>query len=372
MSNRIKEVRISHVDLLLKKPFKHALALRSQSDSIFVKLSLEDGTVGYGESLPREYVTGETSRSVIDDIKNIAQHRLLLYAPGNYESLSSFIESLPLRGAARCVLDLALLDTYGRHFNTPVSSIIRGIANDSFSYSGVIQAGSLWETAKSALMFKIFGFSFVKVKVGVGDDIARLKVARGILGQGVDMRVDANCAWSADEAIERIKELYKFNISAVEQPVGADDYGGLKKVTEAVSTVIIADESLRTLEDARRLAGLKACGMFNIRISKCGGLLSALKIAEFALQNNIGIQLGCQVGESGLLSAAGWHFASAHDISFCEGSYGRHLLKEDITEEDMTIQPGGVIRPVSGPGLGINVSERILNKYVVAQEVVKQ
>ncbi len=374
MKIRVKEAHILHVGLPLKKKFKHAITTRSHSDSVFLRLILEDTnrTRGYGESLPREYVTGETPSSVIEGLKAIVQHKILGYGVESYRELPSFINGLGIeKGAVKCALELALFDAYGKHFNLPISSIIGECVNETISYSGVMQAGSAIDVVKSSLAFKIFDLKFIKVKVGVGNDVDRLKIARRVLGKDADIRVDANGAWSADEAIEKIGKLRRFNISAVEQPVRPDDFHELKKVTESVRETIVADESICTVDDAERLAELEACNMFNIRLSKCGGILNSLIIANMARRNKIGIQLGCQVGESGLLSAAGWHFASIlKNIAFYEGSYGKFLLKSDITEEDMTIKRGGTIGPINGPGLGVTVSDEALNRYVIAEHTL--
>lgn len=373
MSAGVEEAHILHVALPFKRRFKHALSLRSQSDSIFLKLYLVDKTVGYGESLPREYVTGETPQSVIEELKEIIRRNFLGFTINSYKEVPSFIDSLNIKGsAARCALELALLDAYGRYFKNPLSSIIGRKRQNPVIYSGVIQAGSIPNVIMTSLAFKILDLRFIKVKVGVGDDIKRLKIIRNILGKGADIRVDANCAWEPAEAIEKIISMRPYNISAIEQPVRADDYQGLKRVTDSVAEDIIADESICTIDDAQKLAGIKACNMFNIRISKCGGIFNSLKIADIAQNSGIAVQLGCQVGESGLLSAAGWHFANAKEkLSFCEGSYGRFLLKEDITKEDMTIRRGGMIGPIDGPGLGVNILDEILDRYVVSKDIIR-
>ncbi len=373
MGNSVREAHILGVNLPLKKSFKHALGSRSASDSIFLKLCLEDGTLGYGESLPREYVTGETPQSVAGALRDILRSKVLGFAPAGYSEVPPFINGLAIEGqAARCALELALLDAYGRYFNMGLSSVVGGRIKAPVIYSGVIEAGSMQDTIKLSLLFRIFGLHFIKVKVGVGDDIARLKTVRFISGEDANIRVDANCAWEPDEAIEKIDRMREYAISAVEQPTAQDDYNGLKRVTDSVPETIIADESLCSVDDAERLAKLRACNMFSIRISKCGGILNSLKIADIARHNNIDIQLGCQVGESGLLSAVGRHFASlVWDISFYEGSYGKFLLKEDVTKEDMTMRRGGIGGPVEGPGLGVGVLDEVLKRYTVSEDVVR-
>ncbi len=373
MAGKIREIQILHVDLPLKRKFRHAITSRALSGSIFLKVILDDGTIGYGESLPRKYVTGETTQSVTNALKDLLKEKVIGYRPGDYKELLAFIEGLGVKGgAAKCAVELALLDTYGRHFNESVSLIIGGPIGRQVVYSGVMQAGSITDAVIKAASFKLYGLRFIKVKVGAGDDLARLDIVRRISGRNANIRVDANCAWKPNEAIERIEEMRRYNISAVEQPVKAEDLEGLKKVTDAVPEEIIADESLCTISDAEKLAANKACNIFNIRLSKCGGLIDSLKIADIARQNGIGIQLGCQVGESGLLSAAGWHFAKlSSNIIFSEGSYGRLLLKEDITKEDMTIKRGGVISPVNGPGLGVNIREDILDRYTISKVIIR-
>ncbi|MEE8360202.1 MAG: dipeptide epimerase [Candidatus Omnitrophota bacterium] len=370
MKIKIREAEILHVDIPFKKKFKHAMAARSVSNSVFLKIKLDDGTVGYGESLPREYVTGETTESVISVLKTIVPQKLLGYGIEDYREVPSFVDGLGVeKGALKCVLELAMLDAYGRYFKSSVSSVIGNRLRNEVRYSGVMQSDTLPDAIRKSLAFRIYDFKFVKIKVGSGDDVKRLKMARRILGNKMNIRVDANCAWDADEAIEKIGALRPFNISMVEQPVKADDYAGLKKVTESVPEMISADESLCSIDDAERLAMMGACKMFNIRISKCGGIIDSLRIADIAKRYNIGIQMGCQVGESGLLSAAGWHFASLFkDVSFCEGAYGKFLLKNDITKEDMTIGRGGVLKDIRGPGLGVNVNEEALDVYVVERE----
>ena len=370
MKIKIKEAEILHVDLPFKNKFKHAIAARSVSNSVFLKITLENGTTGYGESLPRKYVTGETTKSVMDNLKTIVPNRLLGYGIEDYREVPSFVDGLGLeKSAVKCAVELAVLNAYGRHFKSPVSSVIGNRVRDEVRYTGVMQSDTLSDAIKKSLAFKVYDFKFIKIKVGSGDDVKRLSMARKILGKKVNIRVDANCAWGAEEAIKKIGALRPFNISMVEQPVKADDYTGLKKVTESVPEAISADESLCSIDDAERLAGMGACNMFNIRISKCGGLIDSLRIAQIAKRHNIGIQMGCQVGESGLLSAAGWHFASLFkDIAFCEGAYGKFLLKSDITKENVTFNRGGLLKGISGFGLGVNVIDKSLDNYVVERK----
>ncbi len=101
--------------------------------------------------------------------------------------------------------------------------------------------------------------------------------------------------------------------------------------------------------------------MFNIRISKNGGLLPSLKLAALAQKFGLGIQLGCMVGETSVLSAAGrWFVMIVPGVTFAEGSYSKVLLKSDIVSKSLGFGPGGRIKPIAGPGLGVAVQDEKL------------
>src|SRR5918996_840278 len=207
------------------------------------------------------------------------------------------------------------------------------------------------------------GISQIKVKVGTPDDLARLEAVRKVVGDKVDLRADANGAWSADEAVEQLQRLSPFNLQAIEQPVRADDLAGLKHVRDESGISVMADESLVTAEQARRLIELRACDFFNIRISKCGGITRSLAIAQLAPEARIKIKVGAQVGETGILSAAGRTFA-AHlpALVFAEGSFGTWLLAEDVTFENVAFGLGGRAPLLQSRGLSVTVKEDVLER----------
>jgi muconate cycloisomerase len=212
-----------------------------------------------------------------------------------------------------------------------------------------------------------FGISNLKLKVGIGDDLGRVQAARRAAGEEARIRVDANGAWTVEEAVEQLKSLQSLGIDCVEQPVSPTaGPGGLRRVREATGMTVVADESLVTIDDAQRLAEAQACDVFNLRVSKNGGLAAALAIAHIAQEAGIRIQVGAQVGETAILSAAGRHLA-AHlpDLMFAEGSFGTLLLEEDVAEQDLRFGPGGIAPVLRGPGLGIEVRQEQVERFAV-------
>jgi muconate cycloisomerase len=387
---RVVELTAYQVRIPLVRPVRHASHSRTSTDNLVIRCVLEDGTEGFGEGVPREYVTGETIDSAIDLVRR-SDLSAQLEPCDDFAAAVGLAERLrlsPVPGddrecagnAARCAVELALLDASGRRFGKPLSRVTQLLAPDLYEpkdavrYSGVIlsaRAGLklLW----SCLRVRVYCFAQVKVKVGIAgcDDVYRLRAIRRRLRRWVDLRVDANEAWSPADAVQRIRELEPFGITSAEQPVPHADVAALAEVRRQVRTPIMLDESLCSRVDAERAVEGQTCDLFNLRLSKCGGFIPSLRLAQFARGHGIGCQLGCQVGETALLSAAGRHFAaSVAGLRYLEGSYDRHLVRESLGTRDITFGWGGKAPALPGPGLGVGIDPAALDRVAVRKEAV--
>jgi L-Ala-D/L-Glu epimerase len=167
-------------------------------------------------------------------------------------------------------------------------------------YTAVVPAVSLELLKRVAIAVRVLGFPAAKIKVGTSDDdVERVQLFRRLVGKGVDFRVDANGAWTPEMALERIHALKPFEISSVEEPTRPRDLEGLSYVAHRSPVPICVDESLATLSDAEQLVDRRAGHIFNLRLSKCGGLLNSIRLAKLAQANRLRYQIGCQVGETG-------------------------------------------------------------------------
>jgi muconate cycloisomerase len=271
--------------------------------------------------------------------------------------------------ASQAAFELALIDCLLKEQNISLSKILPP-KRSNVIYSGVITAGSKAKVTQIAQYFKTLGLHQIKVKVDGKSDRERLLAVREVMGDDVSIRIDANGIFSIEETIEVLKQLSGIRIDCIEQPIARGDISGLIKLKSEISIPVMADESLVTLEDAQQLISAKACSFFNLRISKCGGVCKTLRLAGLANKMGIRLQLGAQVGETAVLSAAGRHIAAYLDqLDFVEGSFGTMLLKEDIAEEQVNFGHGGKAPILDGVGLGINIREACLRKYAV--EVIK-
>ena len=363
---RLERLEAWEVELPFRFSFGHALATRASSQNLVVAARLAGGAVGYGEGVPRDYVTGETPESALARVRDEYGPALIgreLDTADVRASLGALGAQLHRgrapAGAAWCAVETALLDALGQALRRPASDFLGGVARPIVAYSGVIPFGHGAGLLALLLLCRLYGLETVKLKVGQDPDadLRTVKTARRILGPGVELRVDVNCAWTADETLRMAERLRPFGIRAYEQPVPADDVAGLRRLTAELPEDVIVDESLCSLADAERLLAERACNLFNVRVSKCGGPLTALAISGLAQQAGVECQLGTQVGESGILTATGRLVATVAPTPFryLEGSGYRILLRRDLTRENVKIGHRGRAPALAGPGLGVHV-----------------
>ncbi|MFA6175476.1 MAG: enolase C-terminal domain-like protein [Phycisphaerae bacterium] len=375
---KIVEAKIYALNIPFCSSFSHSLKTRSFSDSIVVKLTTNSGLCGYGEGIARPYVTGETVKKSSTHLEKVLLPAIINKDIQNIDkcqnpsdSLSSINKHIPkidspgivAWSASKTAVELALIDCILKEQKMSLNCILPANSK-TVTYTGVLASGNIKKTVELAERFKQIGFKYVKIKIGQSNDQERIAVARDILGPSVSIRLDANGAFSTTKAIRFIKSVEKFNIDSIEQPIKRGDSADLAFVKSNSPIPIMADESIVTLDDAKKLIDTNACDYFNLRISKCGGLYNTLAIAELAKQMGMRIQLGCLVGETAILSAAGRHLAAyLSEVKFVEGSYSTHLLVEDIAQEMIEFGKCGVAPVFFSDGLGISVKEDLLIKY---------
>lgn len=385
-TGRIEAITIYRLRIPFHQTFRHALQSREESDSVIVKVTAGDGRSGYGESLPRSYVTGETTESMTAHIKETLAPKIFAesFAPGwqTFESLQAAMPQWTANphgsggvvawNAAFCAVELALLDWALRADHCALADLLPP-ARLEVIYSGVISADAPSEAAALAGRMTRLGLRQIKIKVGSADDLARLEAVRNAVGAEIELRADANGAWSADEAVKQLRLLGKFHLRCIEQPVGAADLTGMKHVREHGGIPVMADESLVSAAQARALIELGACDSFNIRLSKCGGISGSAAIAELARDAGIEIQVGAQVGETGILSAAGRTFAAHVPALACaEGSFGTWLLAEDVTFENVAFGLGGRAPLLRTRGLSVTVNDAVLERLAIAKDELRR
>ncbi|GAC1345872.1 MAG: dipeptide epimerase [Ktedonobacteraceae bacterium] len=328
------------IDLTLTTPFRIARGVQHTSPNIIVQVNFEEYT-GYGEASPYEYY-GESPETVLACVALFAGN--LGNDPFALEDVRERLDKIiRLNPAVKAAVDMALYDIVGKILGVPLYKLLGLNSARTTHTSFTLGIDTPMNMAKKALVAR--DYPILKVKLGTKHDIDIIKAIRDV--SAAVIRVDANAAWTAKEAIKNIQALADYNIEFVEQPVAAHDVAGLKLIREHVPLPIIADESCVTVEDIPRLIG--AVDGINIKLMKCGGIGAALKMIHVARAHNMRVMIGCMI-ESSLAITAAAHLTPLVDYADLDGN----LLINDDPYVGVTVEKGKLVLP-EGPGLGVKV-----------------
>ena len=375
----IKNIYIYQLRIPFQFKISHNLAERNTGESILVIAEDDNGIIGCGEGTPREYVTGETVSKSFATAKSLSYYLSTIH----FDSSKALLANLSKVGtsdlakyspSAWCAIETACLDLYAKKNNIPYWKLFSdSIAHMELEYSAVIPM--LTSTYLDNIFKLIINNKIQYIKLKVDDvvtGVEQVKYAREILGPDISIRVDANAAFSSSDAIKFLNKIKTFSIDAFEQPVAKEDISAFHEIkSKSDGVLIIADESINTIEDAAKLINADACHGFNIRLSKCGGIINSIKLCKMAQKNNLRYQIGCHVGESSILSAAGRHLAFlCPEHIFLEGSFSKYMLIDEITNEEISFGYRGYAERLAESGLGVNINFEKLSKWAELKQTV--
>ena len=368
----IEKINIYNLKIPFSRTIQHRLCTRNVTESIVVVIQDRFGNQGVGEGTPREYVTGETLEKSLMAARLIS--KAILGRP--FETTGELHAMLTGAGdsdvadkhpAACCALETALLDLWARVEDRPIYQLFDQLPNNRvLSYSGVIPfIDNEQAFLKYVGLVRKLELTSLKIKVvDLDSGLSQLAIIREQLGSDIEIRVDANAAFSADTAIQFVHRAKPINLSAIEQPVPKDDLAGLKKVSDHSDTPIIADESMYTSRGPYYLIDNDICHGLNIRLSSCGGFRRAYQIYQRAMSKQMTVVVGAHVGETAILSFAGRNLAMiCSDARYLEGSFSKYVILEDLVEEDISFGSKGMVPVLNRPGLGIEIKTSAIEKW---------
>lgn len=314
--------------------------------SVWVRLRAADGMEGWGEAAPTPYY-GESAETVAAVLPRFAAvlERALGEDPFAIDRAERAIEEeLGGNPSARVAISAALHDQLGKRLGLPVWKIWGLDPSESPPSSFTIGIGSP-ESMREKIEVAA-GYPILKVKVGSARDEEILALIREE-APDARVRVDANTAWTAKEAVARLPLLEAYDVELLEQPLAADDLAGYRLLRRRSKLPIVADESCRVAADVPRLVG--AVDVVNIKLAKCGSLREAWRIVNIARAHRLGVMLGCMV-ESTLGIAAAVQLAPLVDYVDLDGAA---LLTNDPFSGP-GLEPNGSLRFNQDPGLGVD------------------
>jgi L-alanine-DL-glutamate epimerase-like enolase superfamily enzyme len=341
----------------LLHPYEIASMRIDAVDLFFVRISTDKGVEGIGSASPAEDVTGESPEACRTALSVKQLGWLGGRDPRDLDELARELEqSHRATPAARAAVDMALHDLCARSEGVPLVDLF-GRCHDVLPTSVTIGITSVEETIAEAEGHIGRGFRCLKVKTGraFDEDVERLTRLRERVGPGVSIRIDANqgCTWEEARSLGDLAA--DLNLELIEQPLPAALDSELRTFPPSVRRIIAADESLHGEENARELAvDPSSCGIFNIKLMKCGGIRPALAIAQIAESASIDLMWGCN-DESVVSIAAALHAAYACPNTRYLDLDGSFDLARDPAKNGFVVEEGR-LRLLDRLGLGVDLT----------------
>ena len=354
--------------LELTRPYTIAFTTIRDTTIQVVRLQTDAGTIGIGTGTPFPDLTGET---VAACARALAPDSLEWLIGGNPLELRALCRENARRNthlpAARAALDIALHDLCASALELPLVDFL-GRAHDSLPTSLTIGIMPVEEALETADEYLEDGIRVLKVKVGksLPEDVERLRRLREHVGPDIVLRADANQGYTSKQLVAFLSATEDLRIELVEQPLTHADFPALADLPEDERTRIAADESLMTDKDSvRLLQPVKLCGIFNIKLMKCGGLFSALRIADVAELAGVELMWGC-MDESLVSITAALHAALSCPATRYLDLDGSLDLARDVAEGGFILKDGMMTVPDT-PGLGVTLRHRA-SEFVCAKK----
>ncbi len=329
---------------------------------VLVRVETDEGVTGWGEAQADIGFFGETVEQVRAAVADYMGPQLISKDPMDREYLQGVIDYRG-NGCAKSSISMALHDLAGKAMGVPVSVLLGGRRRTHVPVAVEVAGGKPDAMAQACVDLMTQGVRAFKPKVG-GDpdsDADRLRAIREAVGPDASIRADANQGYSPKEAIRlcRICERHGVGLELLEQPVAVHDLPGMAFVRRSVETLIEADESCFTPQDALAIIRHEAADVLNIKLGKAGGFSGAMKIAALAEAAGLKCVLGTGFG-LGLEVAAKAHLFAATElvtdaVEFTELSLHANLLKPPWDTRLALPLEDGCLPVPDGPGLGVEV-----------------
>jgi L-Ala-D/L-Glu epimerase / N-acetyl-D-glutamate racemase len=354
-------MRIAQLDAIpyalpFREPYATARGTLARREMVLLRIRNEDGVEGLGEAVPLSLRGGASLAQVAGELHRLAVR--LVGAEWHEDDPLGARDPLlaDLSPPALCAVVTARLDLEAKVAGVPAWKMLGARAWDTVTCNATISAGTPAEVAARATEWAGDGFRTFKLKVGGEHDVECVRALREAIGAEAKIRLDANGAWSVRAAAKTLTALDGLGVELVEQPVSS--LRKMAKLRRGAGVRIAADESVATVAEAERAVAMGACDMATVKLSKVGGHVAALEIAE-RLPVYISSALDGPVG-----IAAAAHLSQAlrgRDAAVAHGLATQRLFADTIASRACELS-GDQLRPPPGPGLGVEIDDDALTR----------
>lgn len=367
---RIESVELRHIKMELVSPFVTSMGTEYDEEHIIVRIDGE-GITGWGESVAEgtpfySYETVQTAWHILKDF-------LIPSILG--KDLKDVAEAIRLNAKvrghmmAKAGLEAALWDVFAKSQNISLSKMLGGTRDKVDVGVSIGIQSSVPELIHKVQGYLAEGYKRIKIKISPGFDMQFIE-ALSTEFPGILLQVDANSAYTLND-IALFKRMDQYKLSLIEQPLGYEDIFDHSKLQRELKTPICLDESIHSLDDTRAAIELDSCRIINIKPGRVGGFTESKLIHDYCASMNIpvwhGGMLESGIGRAGNVALASLpNFILPGDISASKRYY-----REDIVEPEFTVNADGTMNVPAGPGIGVTINMKMLDKVTVHKETFK-
>lgn len=364
-------MKIERIEVLpVRLPLKGVLTLargvsrtlEEGKQVVLVRITADDGTVGWGEAGPSRRWSAETTHSVYTTIKHYLAPALIGHDPFDIAGLHGVMNTElapgldPGQPIAKAAIDIGVHDLICRKLDIPLQAWLGGKLSDGVELARLVSASGPDDAARITAAALGEGFKAFKVKVGHNPDID-VDVVRAVIetAPGCVVWPDANQGYSLDQALAMARAFEALGIEVFEQPIPMTDAAGMARLMNATGLTIVLDEAAMGLAYLVELMRRDAVEGIAIKVNKVGGLYYARQMCDLA--RNTGMTLiGSGLMDAPIGFAASVHLFAAYGIDFPVDLNGPQHIAEDYLAAPFPMDGQRALVP-QGPGLGIAIDE---------------
>ncbi|MGK9269164.1 o-succinylbenzoate synthase [Bacillus inaquosorum] len=366
----IEKITLYHLSMNLKKPFKNSIETLQERKFLIVEAIDTSGVTGWGEvsAFSSPWYTEETIGTCLLMLKDFFIPNVVGREFKHPSEVPDSLARFKGNRMAKAGLESAVWDIYAKKKGISLAEALGG-TRDKVPAGVVVGLAPLDDMLKEIESYQKEGYQRIKIKIQPGQDVELVKAIRNRF-PNIPLMADANSSYELKD-ISRLKELDEYHLMMIEQPLQADDIVDHRHLQKHLKTAICLDESICSADDARRAIELGSCKIINIKPSRVGGLTEALKIHDLCREHHMQVWCGGML-ETGISRAQNVALASLPQFTIPgDISSSSRYWDEDIVTPDIRID-NGFISVSKQPGLGVEVNQDIMRKYVTKMDVFTQ
>ncbi len=368
---KIEHVEIRHLQVPLKEPFESNCSRYFVKDCVLVAAS-GGGLTGYAESIarPGPFYSPETIETVWHMLRDFLIPAILGREIGSPEEIAGLFRAVRGNKMAVSAIEGAAWDLWCKQQGVSLSRSLGGTRAEIDVGVSIGIEPSPAHLVDTVAGFVAQGYKRIKIKIRPGADIRFLEAVRQCFGDDLPMMADANSAYTLDD-LPVLKEIDALGLMMIEQPLAYDDIIDHARLQEMLQTPICLDESIHSLEDARKAVDLGGCRIINIKIGRVGGLREAVRIHDWCATRGIPVWCGGMM-ELGVGRAHNVAIASLPNFSIPgDTSASNRSFKHDIVIPPIDFIRPGVLAVPDGPGIGYGIDAAAVRQFTLREEVVR-